>query len=180
MEHVTDIELVEKANDGDTDALEYLFEKHYMTVYRLAYRWCGIREDAEDIAQEVFIKLVRRLHTFSGNSSFTTWLYRITMNTAKDFGRRKDRKQHNEASFDAGQHQDRRDPNERDVLAATQLVTEINRLPIKQKESVLLVFAEGLSHKAAAKILGCREKTVSWRIFQARKRLRITLNHARV
>lgn len=180
MEHLTDIELVDKANSGDTKALEALFQKHYMAVYRLAYKWCGIKEDAEDIAQDVFIKLVRKLHTFGRKSSFKTWLYRITVNTAKDFGRKRARRDFHEASFNDNHHPDDMDPKATDAMAAAQLAKEISRLPTKQRTSILLVYAEGLSHRDAAKVLGCREKTVSWRIFQARKRLRITLNRESV
>ncbi len=176
MELLSDIELVDKANSGDAQALESLFQKHYMAVYRLAYKWCGIKEDAEDIAQEVFIKLVRKLSTFGRKSSFRTWLYRITVNTAKDYGRQRTRRNDHEAPFDDQRHPDEADPRATDAMAATQLAKAISRLPEKQRAAVLLVYSEGLSHREAAKILECREKTVSWRIFQARKRLSITLN----
>lgn len=175
MEHRSDMELVDEANRGDAQALEVLFCKHYETVYRLAYRWCGIREDAEDIAQEVFIKVVGKLHTFGKRSSFKTWLYRITMNAAKDSGRKKTRTADHESAFDEERNQDNPGPREPDAVSASHLMKEISRLPTKQRESVLLVCAEGLSHRAAAEVLGCREKTVSWRVFQARKRLRSAL-----
>jgi len=94
-----DIELVDLAKGGDASALERLFEKHYMTVYNLAYKWCGVKEDAEDVAQEVFVKLVKKLHTFDKKSSFKTWLYRIIINTAKDFVRKKTSKNAYESTF---------------------------------------------------------------------------------
>ena len=68
MEYADDMELIDLAKNGNARAMEDLFEKYYMTVYRLAYKWCGVKEDAEDIAQEVFVKLVRKLNTFSQKS----------------------------------------------------------------------------------------------------------------
>ena len=61
MEHTNDSELVQLALSGDVSAFEHLFNRHYSSVYRLAYKWCGVREDAEDIAQEVFVKLAAKL-----------------------------------------------------------------------------------------------------------------------
>jgi len=177
MAHLTDMELVDNANRGDATALESLFSEHYEAVYRLAYKWCGIKEDAEDVAQEVFIKVVRKLHTFGKRSSFKTWLYRITMNTAKDLSRRRAKRNYHESSLDDDRHRTNPDPAGSDGISGAQLIKEIQRLPAKQRESVLLVCGEGMSHREAAEILGCREKTVSWRIFQARKRLRIALEH---
>jgi len=174
MENPTDIELVHKVKNGDRDALELLFEKHYLNVYRLSYRWCGVRENAQDITQDVFVKLVQKLHTFNWKASFKTWLYRITINTAKDYHRKNTRKYTVESSFDDNQYPDNPQTQE-DRIAAKQLYKMIQQLPEKQKESILLVFAEGLSHKAAARVLGCMETTVSWRIFQARKKLRVVM-----
>ena len=65
-----------------------LLGRHYGTAYRVAYRWCGTRQDAEDVAQEAFIKVARGIRSFRGNASFTTWLYRIVVNAANDLHRR--------------------------------------------------------------------------------------------
>jgi RNA polymerase sigma-70 factor (ECF subfamily) len=169
---VTDIELVDLAESGDAAALERLFERHYLMVYRLAYRWSGVKEDAEDIAQETFVKLVRKLHTFRRKSSFKTWLYRIAANTARDFGRRRALRKSREEAYD-----DRRsghNPGVRpvDSLAGARLRETLKELSTGQREAVLLVFGEGLNHREASHVLGCREVTISWRIFQARKKLR--------
>ncbi|MFC1516843.1 RNA polymerase sigma factor [Thermodesulfobacteriota bacterium] len=175
MKTYTDIELVDLANGGNARALEHLFDKYYMTVYSLAYKWSGVKEDAEDIAQDVFVKLVRKLHTFGQKSSFKTWLYRIVINTAKDFSRKRAGKQAYESDVEpeAGGH----NPvgSAKDTLETARLFAAIDRLPLKQKEAILLVFGEGLSHKGAARALGCAETTISWRIFQARKGLKKSL-----
>ena len=179
MDEHNDIELVELAKGGHAHALQQLIERHYLTVYRLAYKWCGVQEDAEDIAQEVFVKLVRKLQTFRQKSSFKTWLYRIAVNTAKDFNRKRAAKQVRETAFALDQRQQNPAFTMEDTLAADRLKVAIDNLSLKQKEAVLLVFGEGLSHKEAARTVGCMEATVSWRIFQARKRLKTSLEQGR-
>ena len=167
---------VDLARGGQACALEDLFDRYYLRVYGMAYKWCGVREDAEDIAQDVFVKVARKLHTFSRQSSFKTWLYRIVINTAKDFDRKRSRKRDNEAAFVLEQRLHNPGGSDVDPLAAGRLLSAIDKLPAKQKAAILLVFGEGLSHKETAMALGCAETTVSWRIFQARKRLKKSLD----
>jgi len=88
MVNDTDMELVELAAGGDERSFENLIQKHYLPVYHLSYKWCRVKEDAEEITQKVFIKLSRKLSTFNRRSSFRTWLYRIVINTAKDYIRK--------------------------------------------------------------------------------------------
>ena len=177
METISDIKLVELSVGGEAEAFEYLVKRHYLTVYKVSYKWCGVREDAEDIAQEVFVKLARKLKTFSRKSSFRTWLYRITVNTAKDFCRKAGTKREYENAFAAEQSQGNPGSHEDERLDAARLYKSLDKLPEKQKTAVLLVLSEGLSHKEAARVLRCPEATVSWRIFQAKKRLKKSLEH---
>lgn len=167
----SDLELVRLARDGDSLALERLFERHYRTAYRVAYRWCGSRQDAEDVAQETFIKVVRALRTFRENSSFTTWLYRIVVNTAMDLHRRNAAR--SRLAEDGGlpgtpETMTAADPPD---CTAERAWAAVGLLPEKQRAALLLVFSEGLSHREAAAVLGCPEVTVSWRIHQARRKL---------
>jgi RNA polymerase sigma-70 factor (ECF subfamily) len=144
-------------------------------VYRLAYRWCGTRQDAEDVAQEVCVKIVRKLKTFRRRSSFRTWLYRITVNTARDFLRRRVlRENHNGSLSGAGPAHNPSSPP-RDMVLASWIEAALERLPVPQKEAVLLVLGEGMSHAEAARVLGCMEATVSWRVFRARRTLQTLL-----
>jgi RNA polymerase sigma-70 factor (ECF subfamily) len=172
---LSDRELVRLARGGDGSALESLFDRHYRTAYRVAYRWCGTRQDAEDVAQETFIKVVRGLHTFRESSSFTTWLYRIVVNTAMDIHRRNAARAR--LAEDAGR------PGAPATTATTAAAADppdctakraweaVGSLPEKQRTALLLVFGEGLSHREAAAVMGCPEVTVSWRIHQARRKL---------
>jgi RNA polymerase sigma-70 factor (ECF subfamily) len=177
MDTYSDIELVELSVGGDAEAFEYLVKRHYMTIYKVSYKWCGVREDAEDIAQEVFVKLARKLKTFGQKSSFKTWLYRITVNTAKDFSRKLATKRVYEATFVSEQALSNPSPPSDAHIDADCLYKSLDKLPEKQKTAVLLVFSEGLTHKEAAQVLNCPEATVSWRIFQAKKRLKKSLEH---
>jgi len=165
-------DLVRQAAAGDAAAFARLAEGHYLMVYKIAYKWCGRREDAEDIAQDVFVKLPEKLAGFRGEASFTSWLYRLTINAATDYYRTKGKAYTRELPFAEGfdAASDEIPADER--IASRQAFAEIHRLPSDIKDAVLLVFAEGMSHKQAAEILGCAETTISWRIFQARKTLK--------
>ena len=173
MESFSDMELVERARKSDAGAFENLISRHYMTVYRAAYRWCGIKEDAEDITQEVFIKVARKLKTFAGKSSFKTWLYRITLNTAKDFGRKRSTRRAYVKAWSAENRETVTNPGEEDIgRGAGELYAAIARLPSRQKAAALLVWAEGLTHREASRVLECSESTVSAHIFKAREKLK--------
>ena len=177
MDSPTDIELVDLAVAGDAAAFERLVDQNYLLVYKVSYKWCGVKEDAEDIAQEVFVKLARKINTFKQGSSFKTWLYRITINTAKDLYRKNTNRAAMETAFAHEQKLNNPAPGNEVHMDSARLYTVVERLPVKLKEAVILVFAEGLSHKEASEALGCAETTVSWRIFQARKHLKKYLKH---
>jgi RNA polymerase sigma-70 factor, ECF subfamily len=167
----SDMELVNLAIGGDERSFSCLIEKHYQFVYNLSFKWCRIKEDAEEITQDVFLKLSRKLVTFNRNSSFRTWLYRITINTAKDYSRKNSTKRIYESAFSDEQASENADAPSPESLQANRVYDALDTLPDKQKAAMMLVFAEGLSHKEAAEVLNCSETTVSWRIHQARKRL---------
>ena len=113
MDHLNDIELVNRALAGDALAFEHLVKRHYQSVYRLSYKWSGVKEDAEDIVQEVFVKLARKLKSFGQRSAFKTWLYRITINTAKDFMRKSATKRGYETAYAMEQEAENPDPSPR-------------------------------------------------------------------
>ena len=178
MGELNDRKLISLVRGGDSSALDLLFERHYGTVYRIAWRFCGIQQDAEDVAQEVFVKLVRKLSSFGGKSSFTTWLYRIVVNTALDFRRKSAATRFRHEDY--AEHRLRHNPSPSaggNPIDSEGIQAAIDKLPEKQKAAILLVFGEGLSHRETSRILGCPEVSVSWRIFQARKKLRVYMEH---
>lgn len=152
-----------------------LCERHYDRIYRLGWRWCGSRSGAEDIAQDVCVKLARAIVNYRGEASFTTWLHRITYTTALDHIRSGQRMIAVEPSqiitlIDGGQTQVIQDSTTGDDLW-----TAVRSLPGQQRDAVLLVYGEEMSHGEAARVMDCSEKTVSWHIHAAKKRLKVLL-----
>ena len=171
MEQFSDIELVAQAKEGSSEAFSALASRHYETVYRTAFKWRPVKEDAEDIAQEVFVKLAKAIHGFKGQSAFKTWLYRVTMNSAKDFGRKSSNKQRYEEKF-AEEAPNTSSDSISEAKANPMLQKALDRLSDKLKDALLLVVSEELSHKEASKILDCSVATVAWRVFEAKKQLK--------
>lgn len=170
----SDTQLVDLSLNGNERAFECLVERHYYSVYGLSYRWCRLKEDAEEITQEVFIKLTRKLSSFNRKSSFKTWLYRIAINTAKDFSRKNATRKSYESEF-ANDQTEKNGNTPLEALQTRAIYNAMDKLPAKQKAALMLVMAEGMNHKEAAAVLGCSETTVSWRIHQARKKLKQTV-----
>jgi RNA polymerase sigma-70 factor, ECF subfamily len=163
--------LVAKAAEGDRAAFAALVERHYGFVYRVAYRWCGRRADAEDIAQEVCVRLGRSIRSLRAYDAFATWLYALTLNAARDIARKQVRERAKAEAFHAhALSADVPEPSAEDKAEA--LWAAVRQLPDRQREAVLLVYGEGMSHAAASDVLGSAEATVSWHIHEAKKRLR--------
>ena len=163
--------LVVRAQNGDAEAFAELIGDHYGLIHRTAWKWCGNRDDAEDIAQDVCVKLGRAIAGFDGRSAFSSWVYRITLNAVRDMqraGKRRGRYADAYAEISPEDH-----PAEQEEAAtSSQLWAAVRQLPEKQRDAVLLVYAEELSHAAAAEIMGIREATVSFHVHEARKTLR--------
>lgn len=160
-----------KAAAGDRAAFERLLEDHYDMIYRVAYRFTGTRHDAEDIAQEVCCALVDKLKKFRGDSSFTTWLYRVIVNTCHDLHK----KNSNRTSLDK-RYLDLDGLLRAETAEKTKQVSWLYRAIAALKpplpETALLVLGEDLSHAEAGKILGVAESTISWRMHEVRKQLK--------
>lgn len=172
-----DDELIALARGGDRAAFARLVERHYDFIHRLAWRWCGRTADAEDIAQEVCIRLAGALRGFRGEGRFTTWLYAMTLNAARDHGRKAAREMVGAEAYAV--HALLAAAVEPEPEAQSErLWSAVRRLPPKQREAVLLVYGEGLTHDAASEVMGCAEATVSWHIHEARKRLRTLMREA--
>lgn len=172
MDNMKEDELAALAAAGNSAAFERLVSDHYMMIYKVAYKWCGIREDAEDIAQNVCVKLARSLGNYKGASSFRTWLYRVVINTAKDHFRKLSRQREREEAFtkESAALSAGGDGGGSDTTGRLQKA--ISRLPGKLRDAIILVFSEGMSHREAAEVLECAETTVSWRVFEAKKKLK--------
>jgi len=174
-----DERLVEQSLKGDLAASRELFQKHRERVYRLAYRYLGDREDALDATQQAFINAFSSLAGFAKQSSFYTWLARITVNAAIDLRRRRQRypvRPEESAALDAGRRQRRRPRlNPQQQAQQHELQEALRRavasLPEPQQQVFALHTYEQMTYKQIAEALGCSIGTVMSRLFYARKRL---------
>jgi RNA polymerase sigma-70 factor, ECF subfamily len=163
--------LISRAKAGDREAFGELIETHYDFIYRTACKWTGRKSDGEDIAQEVCIKLATAIQQFDGRSAFKSWLYRVTLNMVRDMQRAGGRRARNVDAFALVHPED--DPGgQEDATAAREIWTAVSALPEKQREAIMLVYGEDMSHAEAGTIMGCKEATVSWHIHEAKKTLR--------
>ncbi|MCD7060724.1 RNA polymerase sigma factor [Pelagibacterium xiamenense] len=164
-------ELLARAKAGDRAAFGTLIDAHYDFLYRTAYKWCGSREDAEDVAQDVCIKLATALAGFDGRSAFTSWLYRIVLNAVRD--RQRQAARHVRWAGALAMTAEVSTPAQQaDAMDDAELWDAVRALPERQRDAVLLVYAEEKSHAEAAAIMGAKESTVSWYIHEARKALK--------
>eukprot|EP01132_Coremiostelium_polycephalum_P009814 gene9814-12046_t len=163
--------LVAQARAGNRSAFGLLIEQNYDFIHRIAWRWSGNRNDAEDIAQDVCIKLGSAIRQWRGEGLLRTWLYRMTLNAARDHLRRHAREKRKAEAYHRELLSDAPPPDagEDDVTA---LWAAVKTLPDKTADAVLLVYGEGLNHAHAAEVLDCAEATVSWHIHDAKKRLK--------
>ena len=167
----TDTTLAHRARAGDRDAFAALVERHYARIHRIGARVLGDAEAGADLAQEVCVALPAKLASWRGESLFTTWLYRVVVNAARDAARRGTVRQRNERRY-ADADALVRAGNAARARDAAWLRRALDRLPDEMRMTVLLVLDEGLRHADAGAVLGVSESTVSWRMHEARKRLR--------
>lgn len=174
-------ELVGRARAGDREALEQIFNTYRHQVFSLTYRMTGSASDAEDLTQEVFLQVMRKIGSFEGRSSFSTWLYRVTVNRSRDYLR--SRKRHPELLSQDGEQAEPRDdlfpvavaPSpEGQAMAseARRLVQEaLCDLPISLRAPLVLHELEGLEYREVARMLRLPVGTVKSRIFRGRVKL---------
>ena len=182
-----DAEMLRAVLAGDATAYRGLVEKYQGRVYSLIYGMVRNREDARDLTQEAFVKAYRSLETFRLEAGFYTWMYRIAMNLAIDFVRK--RKRREVVGFDEtiAQRDDDGDIAEvhheegpgralerKQTLA--RIMDAMEELPEDQRQVVLLRELEGLSYKEIADVMGIPEGTVMSRLFYARKKLQKLLS----
>jgi RNA polymerase sigma factor (sigma-70 family) len=182
-----EMELVTRAREGDLGAYDDLVRRYQERIYATLYHMTSNHEDANDLAQEAFIKAFHALKSFKGGSSFYTWVYRIAVNKTINF--LKQRKNRTQISLDDIDFNAEYDPDlvalisdktpRRDVNLA-ELQEKLNAAMQKLSESHRLVVTlhdiQGLSHEEIAKIMGCNIGTVRSRLFYARQQLQALLS----
>lgn len=166
-----DREAIEACQRGDREAFDRLVERYQRDVYRLCYRYVNNHHDASDLAQDVFLKAYRAIGRFRGDSAFSTWLYRIAVNTCLNF--RSSRRLPVEPLGDdvADAARGVADRLEQDELSA-QVREAVSRLPQKQRATLILKIYHDLTHEEVARILGSSVGTVKANLFHALGNLR--------
>ena len=182
-----ELELVRRAREGDMSAYDDLVRRYQERIYATIYHMTSNHEDANDLAQEAFIKAYQALKSFKGGSSFYTWIYRIAVNKTINFlKQRKNRAQMslNDLDFNVEHDPDlvalisdktpRRDAGlaelQEKLNAALQKLSEYHRLVVTLHD------VQGLSHEEIAKIMDCNIGTVRSRLFYARQQLQAYLS----
>ena len=182
--------LIDNFNKGDLSAFHELFNKHKRNVINLSYRFVQNKEAAEDIAQDVFIKIYEKKLHFNPNAKFSTWLYKVTVNASIDRTRKKSFFDHSLDKTETDQEgegqtlletlSDSSAVSPADAVASEEIKNlvrmEIQKLPEKLKTPILLYQFESLPYEEIARILGVTPKAVERKIYHAKEILRRKLS----
>ena len=181
-----DEDLVLRVQQGDKSAFDFLVIKYQHKIIQLVNRYVKDPSEAQDVAQEAFIKAYRALGNFRGDSAFYTWLYRIAINTAKNYLVSRSRRssdyqvdiQDAEALENAPQLQGMETPER--LLLNQEIIdtikTAIDKLPEEMRTAIMLREFEGMSYEEIAVAMDCPVGTVRSRIFRAREAIDNKLN----
>lgn len=172
-------DLIARARAGDRDAFNEIVRRTYHRVHALAYRLTGNEQDADDVVQDTYVRAFRGLRRFRGDARFTTWLHRITTNTASTFRDRRSRHSHRDIAevIDLAAQGVDHDPEaaaEQGAIGA-RLVSALNGLPARLRSVVVLRDLHGMSHREIADELDITEAAAKVRLHRARHRLRDVL-----
>ncbi|OXM83939.1 RNA polymerase sigma factor [Paenibacillus rigui] len=176
MEHLTDEQLVDQIRQGEDEAYRHLIERHKNYIYTLVYRMVEHRETAEDLTQEIFIKLYRSLIYFRGDSKFTTWLYRLATNVVTDYRRAQKRRPH-QTIVDKlkGWFGSRDEEPEAVALQKEQQHTVqrmLSELPDKYRLILYLYHYKQLSYQEISEITQLPIKTIETRLYRGKALLK--------
>jgi RNA polymerase sigma-70 factor (ECF subfamily) len=174
--------LVRRARHGDLEAYDELIKRYQERIYATIYHMTSNHEDANDLAQDAFIKAFQALKSFKGGSSFYTWLYRIAVNKTINFLKQRKNRTHmslNDMDFNAEHDPDLMalisDNTPRRAAGLTELQKKLNEALLKLSEPhrmvVVLHDVQGQSHDEIAEIMDCNIGTVRSRLFYARQQM---------
>jgi RNA polymerase sigma-70 factor (ECF subfamily) len=180
VREMTDENVVRLAQQGDAVAFERIYRLHSRKVYTLCLRMVGDRTEAEDLTQEVFLQLFRKINTFRGESAFSTWLHRMSVNIVLMRFRRKNVANESleaitnpeEGSNAPSKEFGGPDLRLKGVVDRVTLETAINELPPGYKAMFILHDVQGYNHDEIAEIFGCTAGNSKSQVHKARTRLR--------
>lgn len=169
-------ELAQKAAAGDIDAFEQIFWRYHRRVFSICVRMTKNTEEAEDITQQVFLNLYRKIGSFRGDAAFSTWLHRMTVNQLlMHFRAQKSRK---EETTDDGELRENDFTGNQKSMRTNQIIEKfqlnqlIAKLPDGYRKIFILHDVQGFEHDEIARILGCAVGTSKSQLFKARRKLR--------
>jgi len=170
----TDLQLARSASHGDMGSFEELYKRHHRRVYSVCLRMLQNTSEAEDLTQDVFIQLYRKIGSFRGDSAFTTWLHRMTVNQVLMHFRKRTVKF--EKTTEEGETPDQvvtgtANPERMRIVDKIALDNAIDQLPDGYKNVFVLHDVEGFEHEEVAKILGCSVGTSKSQLHKARLKL---------
>ncbi|HEY0408435.1 MAG TPA: RNA polymerase sigma factor [Pyrinomonadaceae bacterium] len=174
----SDYALAQAASKGEMNSFEQLYQRHNRRVYSLCLRMTQNQSEAEDLAQEVFIQLFRKIGSFRGESAFTTWLHRLTVNQVLMHFRKRSVKM--EQTTEEGETPVQivvgtANPNQMPVVDRIALDKAISQLPPGYRTVFTLHDIEGHEHEEIARMLGCSVGTSKSQLHKARMKLRVLL-----
>ena len=168
-------DLIARCQAGEVEAFEALYRQHAARLYTLACRMAGSAEDGEDLLQEIFLQVYRKLGSFKGDSAVGTWLYRLALNHCLDYVRSRQAKMSKltetldaDTSFEPTARRET-------PIARLDLERAIELLPEGCREAFVLHDVEGFDHKEVGQLLGIAEGTSKSQVFKARMKLRASL-----
>jgi len=186
----SDVSLMLEFQKGDISSFEKLVQKHKESIINIIYQFIGERDEAEDLAVEVFLRVYRAAKKYQAKAKFTTWLYKITTNLCLNEIRKKAKLQTVSLSkpISAGEEKEEEliekiadaAPSPQQILEKKErnalIRKAIDSLPAKQRMATILQIYEGLSYKEISRILGCSVKSVERRLYWARTNLKEKLS----
>jgi RNA polymerase sigma-70 factor (ECF subfamily) len=164
-----DAQLIAACRRGEARAMEMLYHQYKRRVFGMAHRIVGV-SDAEEVAQEVFVRVFRGLTNFRGDSQLSTWVYRLTVNAALSHLAKRGRR--HEVGDDGLAELPAPPTTERDSALAARIEVALTQLPAGYRAILVLHDIEGLSHEECAAILECRIGTCKSQLHKARARMR--------
>lgn len=170
---------IDQILNGDTNAFTVLVERYKDLVYTLAIRMMKHREEAEEVAQDTFIKVYKSLDKFKGDSKFSTWIYRVAYNTCLDRLKKNKRYEGTVTIDEYTEHQVKTLDNALDMLEAQERKVAIKKcidtLPSDDSFLLTLYYYEELSLEEIAKVIGIKPNNVKIKLFRSRKKLATVL-----
>jgi len=159
---------VERVLGEDLGAMAVLAERYYPSVYRFGFKLGRNEHDAQDIAQETFLRAARNLRNYVPGTQFKSWLFGIAVNVSREMAR-KNRSHECIDSPEALQYAE--------IPASSHGLEDrfgmaLRSLSVEERSAVVLVYEHELNHREAARVCGCAESTISWRLFLAKRKLK--------